>query len=74
MEKIYEIKIFNLKFFLRRKDDNTIGNIWETLEKAKTNKGKSYAIAVNSEIFQDGKSIGWIKSQKEIETIKEINN
>ena len=66
MKRIYEIELFNEKFYMNREDNNTIGLIWKTLNKAKKNKGKSYAIAVNNEILQNGKSIGWIKSQKEI--------
>ena len=66
MKRIYEIELFNEKFYMNREDNNSIGTIWKTLNKAKTNKGKSYAIAVNNKILQDEKSIGWIKSQKEI--------
>lgn len=66
MKRIYEIELFDEKFFMSRKDNNSIGTIWKTLKKAKTNKGRSYAIAVNNEILQDGKSIGWIKEQKEV--------
>ena len=68
MKKIYEIELFDRKFYMRREDNNSIGTIWKTLEKAKKEKkGESYAIAINSEVLQNGKSIGWIKSQKEIE-------
>lgn len=66
MNKIYEIELFNKKFYMNRGENNSIGTIWETLKKAKKNKGRSYAITVNNEILQDGKAIGWIKSQKEI--------
>ena len=70
MNTIYEIELFNEKFYMNREENNSIGIIWKTLKKAKTNKGKSYAIAVNNEILQDGKSIGWIKEQKEIKVNK----
>ena len=67
MTKTYEIELFNKKFFMLREENNSIGIIWKTLRETITNKRKSYAIAVNNEVLQDGKSIGWIKSQKEIE-------